>query len=371
MSTDIIVTVESDRALALIHHRGLVDTDNPLDVLELLDLDDQPAHEILRRARIAMVDRASHWTPTAAVRMDLLRLAEYRRTVHAYRLLHVHGPEILDALHRGGRISQFIAETPYPEEGELDWAALFARDLIIRAEEERGTYPVVTVEMVESQISACKLLGHSLWGYRLQGLEPFELGEMLPELLSLPEVACKGYPADLSAFAIQWRFARWASKGRTTYATIRAVSEKERQTWEAGPPPLFLVTINGPAWLVMTEHERMFVLHHELQHGEVDLIGDPEVDGDCTLIMKPGTRGHDTEVMGATWARFGALNFTEAFAIKRAWENPRTRDLLAQAAEHAIQDPFDLERQMVEAEAEDLDTDEHRQVEGGDPFGGE
>lgn len=349
--------------------RGLRPTDNPLDVLGLADLDDQPADEIRRRARYAMAERCQSWTPTGQARMDEIALAEYRRHTHAYDLLHGDAVGVCTAVARGGSMAEFIEAMPYPVTRELDWAALYARDLIVAAEEERGEHPFFTAEMILARMADCRLLGEATWGYRLAGIEPFELGEVLPALLALPEFSGRMFPEDLSAFAIKWRWSKWESKGRITFASIKAISRKERATWEAGPAPLFLVTINGPAWLTMTEVERMAVLHHELGHAEVDVVEEDNPGYvDPVLSLKAGTRGHDAEVIGLTWARFGPITLQEAFLIRAAVATPRYRELLAEAEVAGQADPFDLDRVKLLAETGDVDDIDGGDGDGGSPF---
>ena len=348
--------------------RGLRPTDNPLAILGLADLEDQPAGEIQRRARYAMAECCQSWTPTGQARMDEIALAEYRRATHAYDLLHGDAVGVCNAVAHGDSLAELIDAMPYPAARELDWAALYARDLIIAAEEERDEHPFFTREMILVRQADCRVLGEATWGYRLAGLEPFELGEILPSLLALPEFASRQFPSDLSAFAIKWRWSKWESKGRITFASIKPVSRKERATWEAGPAPLFVITINGPAWLCMTEVERMAVLHHELGHAEVDMV-EEDAPGfvDPVLSFKASTRGHDAEVIGLTWARFGPLTMQEAFLIQAAVATPRYQELLAEAAVAGVQDPYDLDRIKLLAEmgdVDDIDDDD----DGSSPF---
>jgi len=376
MTTD-VAPIRTKEELSILKTRGIRAKDNPLEILGLEDLDDQPFDEVLRRGRGTLARDCAWWTAEAGLRADDLRLADYRRKCHAYALLNSFGVDILNACLDGDKMTEFIKETPYPEHGDLDWAAIYAVDLIIRAEEIRNATGFFNQELIDGQEGPCKALGHSTWGYRLEGIHPFDVSEILQSLLTLPEIIAKGYPSDVTAFAIKWQWAKWHSKGSPVLGSIKPLTKKQRSTWTAGPVPLFIITLNGPAWLVMddADHERYTVLHHELMHGTVD-IEDKREDADPVLKMKPGTVGHDTEIMGASIARFGPLHIREAYLIQAAFNNPRTAQLLAIAATEGISDPYDLDRayappELVEAGSENdpLGASGEGDV-GPDPFGG-
>lgn len=334
--------------------RGLEAGDDPLLVLDLGEYVDESAGEICDRARYAMAERCRNWSPSIGARWDDDRWWSYRRWVHAYALLRADPPGVCTSVQRGSGVPrETLAEVPYPADGELDWAKLFALDLFQKGEDARNDEAQISGDMRRTMLTACKPLGESTWGYRLAGVEPFELREMLAGLLCLPEFTLNGLPADdLSVYAIKWRWSKWESKGCTTLAAIKPVSPKERGTWEAGPPPLFVITINGPEWLLLTEHERMALLHHELCHAKVDVTDDDGEVGDI-VHLKPSSLPHDAEVMGYTAMRFGAMNVREAQLIEAAYHNAHTQALLEEARRQALPSPFDMERLSRPPTAED------------------
>lgn len=341
------------------HVRGLQAGEDPMAVLDLQDFADQPAGEIATRARYAMAERCRGFTPRVGQRWDDDRWWQYRRYVHAYALLRADPPGLCADIQHGNGVSrELLAEVPYPENGELDWAALFAMDLFQTGEDARGDVEHIDLDEQaymqarRTMIAACKPLGESTWGYRLEGIEPFELGEMLRALLCLPEFALNGLPSDdLSCYAVKWRWSKWESKstGKLTRATIEPISPKLRSTWEAGPPPLFVITLNGPDWLLLTEQERMALLHHELCHAKVNVSDDDGELGDIAHL-KPSSLPHDAEICGYTAARFGAMSVREARLIEAAWHNAHTQALLEAALQQSLPSPFDLNRLNQSAE---------------------
>ena len=364
--------------------RGLQAGEDPTIVLSIEDATDQPASEIVSRARYAMAERCKNWTPSIGARWDEERWWNYRRFTHAYALLAADPPGLCDDIQHGSGVSrELLAEVPYPEHGELDWAALYARDLFQVGEDTRGDVDHIDLDEQaymqarRTMIAACKPLGESTWGYRLEGIEPFELGELLPGLLAYPEFALHGLPAgDLSCYAVKWRWSKWESQGCVIHATIKPLSPKERSTWEAGPPPLFVITINGPTWLLRNEHERVQLLHHELCHAKVD-ITDDDSEMEDIAGMKPSSLPHDAEICGYTVARFGAMTVREARLIEAAWHNAHTQELLEAARRESLPSPFDLDRlnqpltavaELGEPDAEPLPEAPAEPVDEADPF---
>jgi hypothetical protein len=114
---------------------------------------------------------------------------------------------------------------------------------------------------------------------------------------------------DIRTYPIRftWRRTHAESGGGIILGTCAVVPLRERLTWTgAGPAPFWDITLALDAWLLATPAERLWLLHHELMHAEVDFdkAGDP----------KPKTRGHDIEEFMASAGRFGPQSI-EALAL--------------------------------------------------------
>ncbi len=97
-----------------------------------------------------------------------------------------------------------------------------------------------------------------------------------------------------TVWQVRWRTRGWTRQGQAVLGSCSPVPRADREAWTgAGPAPQFRLQLSLPHWLVLSESERLRLIHHELGHAR------RRADG------SPGTCPHDIEEFAATLARFG------------------------------------------------------------------
>jgi hypothetical protein len=130
--------------------------------------------------------------------------------------------------------------------------------------------------------------------------------------------------ADLAGHPIRltWRVKHPSKSGKIVRGSCKVVSARERLTWLGdGPPPWWEITLSLDVWLLLTQAERIRLVHHEMMHAMVDV----DADGH----EKPAMRPHDVEEFVATVGRFG----------------PGSREALV-LADHLLSHPSVAERRI-------------------------
>lgn len=103
--------------------------------------------------------------------------------------------------------------------------------------------------------------------------------------------------------------------GALVLGRCKAVSERDRATWEGEPPPPWWeIRLALPNWLLSRPIERLHVLHHELMHCDCDVDKDGR--------ERPTIRPHDIEDNTASLGRFGPLTTDQGKALAAAFRHP-------------------------------------------------
>jgi len=122
---------------------------------------------------------------------------------------------------------------------------------------------------------------------------------------TLPEFAMlRGFP-----IRYVWKRKAGAGGGKVTLGTCAVTSSRFRMLWPGNDPaPWWEITIALDAWLLASENERLWLVHHELGHANVDVDDEGEAS--------PSSRGHDVEEFYSSAGRFGPKD-TAALRLAR------------------------------------------------------
>jgi hypothetical protein len=125
----------------------------------------------------------------------------------------------------------------------------------------------------------------------IDGLDPAAIADRFID--ELPEFA------HLRGYRVRFVWQRKHSGTKSvTVGACQVTSVRDRLTWDGpGPAPWWTITLALDWWLLADEPARLWAVHHELMHADVDV----DEKGEAS----PDSREHDTEEFYATAGRFG------------------------------------------------------------------
>ena len=189
----------------------------------------------------------------------------FRRIMEAWSVLS--NPQLRQQYEQLGEAGWDHRRHAYVED-LLDWRAYLLRDVLQalseREDELAATGGTVDLEWVEKELKAAGL-PDELPGEVLALGSPLDIGDQLSTLITTTD--------RLSWLALHritwsWRRKTWSSKGSTTAADVRVLSQTDRNLHPDGPAkaPRAEIRIALGLWLLTGRQQRTDRLRHELLH---------------------------------------------------------------------------------------------------------